>query len=370
MKPAKLALEDGSVFEGLSFGASGERSGEVVFNTAMSGYQEILTDPSYKGQIVVMTYTQIGNYGINPEDNESSKPWLEGFAAREFSKIASNWRSSKTLEEYFNENNIMAIESIDTRALTRKIRITGSMNGVLSTEDLDDKSLTAKAKKIPSMSGLDLVKYVTRSKSGKWNEIYNKLNGKHDLKYKVALIDCGVKYNIVRLLVESSCDVSLLPATTTAKEILDGHYDGLCISNGPGDPTAVTYTIQTVKEVIKSKMPVIGICLGHQIIGAAMGANVYKLKFGHHGANHPVKNIKNGKIEITSQNHGFSVDDKSALQQGFEVTHINLNDGSVEGMRHKEYPVFCVQYHPESAPGPHDSRYLFEEFCGMFAEKK
>jgi carbamoyl-phosphate synthase small subunit len=370
MKLAKLALEDGTVFAGRSFGADGERSGEVVFNTAMSGYQEVLTDPSYKGQIVTMTYPHIGNYGVNDQDWESGKVWVEGFVAREFSRVVSNFRSSGGLDGYFREHGIVAIDDIDTRALTRKLRLTGSMNGVLSTVELDDAELAAKAKAIPKMSGLDLVKFVTSDKPRHWQEfVTHDRNGKNGLmKYKVAVVDCGVKYNIIRSLVHMGCDVTVFPATVAAKELAE--YDGVCLSNGPGDPEAVTYTISAVKELLRQEMPIFGICLGHQILGLALGARTYKLKFGHHGANHPIRNEITRKVEITSQNHGFAVEQKSLEAVGGEVTHVNLNDGAVEGLRHKSMPVFSVQYHPEAAPGPHDASYLFQQFLKNMEAKK
>jgi carbamoyl-phosphate synthase small subunit len=370
MKLAKLALEDGTVFTGRSFGADGERSGEVVFNTAMSGYQEVLTDPSYKGQIVTMTYPHIGNYGVNEEDWESNKVWVEGFVAREFSKVASNFRSTSGLEEFLKTHGIVAIDDIDTRALTRKLRLTGSMNGVLSTMELDDAKLAGKAKAIPKMSGLDLVKYVTSDKPRHWREfVTHDGNGKPaSFKHKVAVVDCGVKFNIVRSLVHLGCDVTVYPANVAAKEL--EKYDGVCLSNGPGDPEAVTYTIAAVKDLLKKEKPIFGICLGHQILGLALGAKTYKLKFGHHGANHPIRNEITKKVEITSQNHGFAVEEKSLEAAGGEVTHVNLNDGAVEGLRHKSLPVFSVQYHPEAAPGPHDASYLFQQFLKNMETKK
>ena len=362
MKVAKLALEDGTVFSGRSFGADGEKSGEVVFNTAMSGYQEVLTDPSYKGQIVTMTYPHIGNYGVNEEDWESGKPWVEGFVAREFSPVASNQRATARLDEFFRRHGILAIDDIDTRALTRRLRLDGSMNGVLSTVELDDAKLVAKAKAIPKMGGLDLVKYVTCDRPRPWREFVT-----HDaqakagpFKFKVGLVDCGAKFNIVRELVKLGCDVTVHPANATAKDL--EAYDGVMLSNGPGDPAAVTYTVETVKGLIRKGKPVFGICLGHQILGLALGAKTYKLPFGHHGANHPIQQVANGKVEITSQNHGFAGEEKSLVAAGGEVTHISLNDGAVEGLRHKSLPVFSVQYHPEAAPGPHDAHYLFDQF--------
>ena len=370
MRVAKLALEDGTVFTGRSFGAEGERSGEVVFNTAMSGYQEILTDPSYKGQIVTMTYPHIGNTGVNEEDFESSRVWVEGFVAREFSRVTSNWRATSDLDGFFRKHGVVAIDDIDTRALTRRLRIDGSMNGLLSTVELDDRKLVERAKAIPKMAGLDLVKYVTSDRARPWKEfVTHDANGKSvPLKYKVAVIDCGVKFNIIRSLVHMGCDVTVHPATVTAKE-LEG-YDGVCLSNGPGDPAVVTYTIETVKGLLKKETPIFGICLGHQILGLALGAKTYKLAFGHHGANHPIKNLKTGKVEITSQNHGFCVEEKTLRAAGGEVTHVNLNDGAVEGLRHTSLPVFSVQYHPEAAPGPRDARYLFDQFIATMDAQK
>jgi len=371
MKTAKLALEDGTVFAGRSFGADGERSGEIVFNTAMSGYQEILTDPSYKGQIVTMTYPHIGNYGINEEDFESARPWVEGFVAREFSRVSSNHRAGARLEEFFARHGIMAVDDVDTRAITRRLRIDGAMNGVLSTVELDDAKLVAKARAIPKMSGLDLVKHVTCDRPRPWRDFVT-----HDaswtapeLRHRVAVVDCGVKYNIIRSLVRHGCDVTVHPAGATARD-LEG-YDGVCLSNGPGDPSAVTYTIEAAQGLLRKEKPVFGICLGHQILGLALGAQVYKLPFGHHGANHPIRRVATGQVEITSQNHGFAVEEKSLQAAGGEVTHVNLNDGAVEGLRHKSLPVFSVQYHPEASPGPHDASYLFEEFVrNMEAVKK
>jgi carbamoyl-phosphate synthase small subunit len=370
VKVAKLALEDGTVFTGRSFGAEGERSGEVVFNTAMSGYQEILTDPSYKGQIVTMTYPHIGNTGINEEDFESEKPWVEGFVAREFSRVSSNQRATSSLEEFFRRRGIMAIDDIDTRAMTRRLRLDGSMNGVLSTADLDDAGLVAKARAIPKMSGLDLVKFVTSDRPRHWKEfVTHDANGRSvELKHRVALVNCGVKFNIVRSLVHRGCDVTVYPATAAAKD-LEG-YDGVCLSNGPGDPAAVTYAIESVRGLLRKETPIFGICLGHQILGLALGAETYKLRFGHHGANHPIKNLLSGRVEITSQNHGFAVEEKTLRAAGGEVTHVNLNDGAVEGLRHRSLPVFSVQYHPEASPGPHDASYLFEQFLENIEQMK
>jgi carbamoyl-phosphate synthase small subunit len=354
-KKAKIALEDGRIFVGLSFGATGERYGEVVFNTSMAGYQEILTDPSYKGQIVTMTYPLIGNYGVNPEDIESRKPFVEGFVVKECSRIASSWRSQKSLDEYLRENNIVGIESIDTRALTRHIRLQGAMKAVISTEDLDEKSLVKKTKASPGLIGRDLVKEVTSDRIENWSE-----KG----KYRVVAVDCGIKFNILRELVNNGCQVTVVPARTEAEEILNMKPDGVLLSNGPGDPVGVPYVVQTVKKLI-GKLPIFGICLGHQMLGLAFGGKTYKLKFGHHGANHPVKDLRTGKIAVTVQNHGFCVDIDSLNKDNIEITHINLNDNTLEGMRHKRLPIFSIQFHPEASPGPHDAQYLFKEFVEM-----
>lgn len=352
---ARLSLEDGTTFSGSSFGATGTRCGEVVFNTSLSGYQEILTDPSYKGQIVTMTYPLIGNYGLNPEDVESKKPFVEGFVVKECSRIASNWRSQQGLDEYLRENNIIGIEGLDTRALTRHIRLRGAMKAVISTEDLDDKSLVNKARSSPGLMGRDLVREVTSDKIQSWNK-----NG----KYQVVVIDCGVKYNILRELANYSCGVIVVPADTEAEQILKMKPDGLLLSNGPGDPAAVPYVAGTVKKLI-GKLPIFGICLGHQMLGLALGGRTYKLKFGHHGGNHPVKDLKSGRINITVQNHGFCVDINSLSKKDIEITHLNLNDNTLEGMRHKKLPIFSVQFHPEASPGPHDAKYLFQKFVEM-----
>ncbi len=350
-----LALEDGTCFEGASFGAEGEKSGEIVFNTSMTGYQEILTDPSYHGQIVAMTYPLIGNYGINEEDFESGKPQVEGFVVKECSRIVSNWRASTSLPEFLKKHNIIGVEGIDTRALTRHIRSIGAMKAVISTTDSDKKSLVEKAKASPGLVGRDLVKEVTCKKTYSWNK-----TGKH----KIVVLDCGVKYNILRELASRDCQVIVVPADTPAKEILGLKPNGILLSNGPGDPAAVTYVIDTVKQLI-GKLPIFGICLGQQMIGLALGGKTYKLKFGHRGANQPVKNLKTGKVDITSQNHGFCVDIESIPKGVAEVTHINLNDRTAEGLKHKKLPVFSVQYHPEASPGPHDPKHLFDEFVKL-----
>jgi carbamoyl-phosphate synthase small subunit len=354
---AILALEDGKVFRGKSFGANGERYGEAVFNTSMTGYQEIITDPSYKGQIIVMTYPLIGNYGVNKEDVESRRPFLEGFVVKENSKIASNWRANESLGEYLKNNGILGIEGIDTRALTLHIRDAGAMKAVLSTEDSNEKRLIQKARNSQGLIGVDLVKEVTCKKTYTWPNIKNS-------KYKVVVLDCGVKYNILRKLAENKCRVIVVPANTQAGEILKLKPDGLLLSNGPGDPAAVKYVIETTRGLI-GKLPIFGICLGQQMLGLAMGGKAYKLKFGHHGANHPVKDLRTGKVSITVQNHGFCVDINSLNKKEIEITHINLNDKTLEGMRHKKLPLFSVQFHPEASAGPHDAGYLFSEFIGM-----
>lgn len=357
---ALIVLEDGRVFEGVSFAATGERFGEVVFNTSLTGYQEILTDPSYKGQIVTMTYPLIGNYGVNPEDVEAKGPFVEGFVVREASRIVSNWRATKTLGQYLKENNIIGIEGVDTRALTRHIRLQGAMKAVISTADLNIKSLVKKAKASPGLIGRDMVKEVTSDKPVQWSK---------EGKYKVIVLDCGVKYNILRILADLGCDVVVVPAKTTAEEILEQKPKGLLLSNGPGDPAAVPYVVETVKKLL-GKLPIFGICLGHQMLGQALGGATYKLKFGHHGGNHPVKDLKTGKISITVQNHGFCVDIDSLNKEDIEITHINLNDNTLEGIRHKKLPIFSVQFHPESSPGPHDAQYLFGEFIEMIKDAK
>ena len=360
--PAILALEDGMVFKGNSFGSSGQALGEVVFNTSMAGYQEIITDPSYKGQIVMMTYPLIGNYGINKEDVESRRPFLEGFVVKEYSKIASNWRKDQGLGEYLKENNILAIEGIDTRALTLHIREKGSLKAVLSTQDFDENSLVDKAKTSRGLAGLDLVKDVTIPRKYAYTQI-------KDAKFKVVVLDCGVKYNILRELLRYKCNVIVLPAQATAKEILAAHPDGVLLSNGPGDPAAVDYVVKTVACLI-GQVPIFGICLGHQMLALALGGKTYKLKFGHHGANHPVKDLKTGKVYITSQNHSFCVDIDSLPKKDIQLTHVNLNDGTLEGLRHKKLPIFSVQFHPEAAPGPQDAEYLFAEFARLMKNSK
>lgn len=369
---AKLALEDGTVFAGEALGARGEVDGEVVFNTSMTGYQEILTDPSYRGQIVTMTYPEIGNYGVNDEDVESHRPHLAGFIVRENSRIASNFRAQGQLGEYLDRHGIVGLAGIDTRSLVRRIRIHGAMKGVLSTIDQDADSLVAKAKASPGLVGRDLVREVVPAEAREWDEslgYWAQLDaeskgsprGPHD-KHVVAL-DYGMKWNIARHLRDVGCRVTILPGTATADEILTLNPDGVFLSNGPGDPEPLHYAIETIRGLL-GKKPVFGICLGHQLLGLACGAKTFKLKFGHRGANQPVLNVLNGKVEITAQNHGFAVDENS-LPAHLEITHRNLNDNTVAGMRHRQLPAFSVQYHPEASAGPHDSRYLFKQFHEM-----
>ncbi len=371
---AILALEDGRIFKGKSFGASGERYGEVVFNTSMTGYQEILTDPSYKGQIVAMTYPLIGNYGINKDDMESHRIFLEGFVVKEYSKIASNWRSHKSLGDYLKENNILGIEGIDTRELTLHIRKRGAMKAVLSSVDLNEERLVKKAQASYGLIGIDLVREVTSDKMYIWSSLDDPTSLARDKqikdsRYKVIVLDCGVKYNILRKLIENKCQVIVMPAKTKAEEILKLKPDGLLLSNGPGDPAAVKYVIETTRKLI-GKLPIFGICLGHQMLGLALGGRTYKLKFGHHGANHPVKDLKTGKVSITVQNHGFCVDIDSLNKKKVEITHINLNDQTLEGMRHKKLSLFSVQFHPEASAGPHDAQYLFNDFVDLMEKSR
>jgi carbamoyl-phosphate synthase small subunit len=368
--PVKLALEDGTVFTGRSFGASGETFGEVVFNTSMTGYQEVLTDPSYKGQIVTMTYPLIGNYGVNPEDRESRSPHVEGFVIRELARFPSNFRSRLALDSYLTEQRVMGMEGIDTRALVRRIRVRGAMTGVISTVDLDDASLVQKARTKPGILGRDLVREVTPPRAFTWTEgfissfPYQPQPARPADRHVVA-IDYGMKWNILRYLVQVGCRVTVMPATATAEEVLAQKPDGVFLSNGPGDPGAVSYAVETISRLAGRK-PIFGICLGHQFLALALGARTFKLKFGHRGANQPVLNQRTQRVEITTQNHGFAVS-KENLPADLEPTHVNLNDGTIEGLRHRRSPTFSVQYHPEASAGPHDSSYLFEEFRAMMS---
>ncbi len=380
-KKAILALSDGKIFEGISFGSEGETSGEIVFNTSITGYQEILTDPSYKGQIVNMTYPLIGNYGICEEDHESRQPYAEALIIKELSPFPSNWRSNVSLDEFMKNRGIMGIQGIDTRALTRHIRDYGEQVGIISTIDADHQSLISKASELPGLEGKDLVKEVSCQKPYSWEEAEIEINTasksahdqpEHSKQYKVIVYDCGVKYNILRKLRNHNCDVTVVPASTSAKEVLSMSPDGIVVSNGPGDPAAVPYMVENITDII-GKKPVMGICLGNQIIAQALGYKTFKLKFGHHGGNQPVMDLRTKKVAITSQNHCFAIDGES-LNNGqsckfgkVEISHINLNDESIEGLRCVDVPAFAVQYHPEASPGPHDSSYIFNEFIEMIA---
>jgi carbamoyl-phosphate synthase small subunit len=373
MQHALLALEDGTVFRGASFGAPGETFGEVVFNTNLTGYQEVLTDPSYKGQIVVMTYPLIGNYGINDADLESQRPQVEGFVVKEGSKHASNWRAQYSLEEWLQRHAVVGIQRLDTRALTRHLRTRGAMRGAISCLDLSPDSLVARVQASPSLIGRDLVCEVTcdgaytwTAGEWRWPEEHVHHLERPGERFHVLAYDFGIKRNILRKLVQSGCDVTVVPAHTSAAEALQCNPDGIFLSNGPGDPEGVPYAIEAVRQLIGIK-PIFGICLGHQILALALGGRTYKLKFGHRGGNQPVLHLATQKVEITAQNHGFAVDVES-LPGNVEVTHVNLNDHTVEGMRHRELPIFSVQYHPEASPGPHDSWYLFEHFRVMLDE--
>jgi len=365
---ATLALENGIWYEGESAGAPGETGGEVVFNTSMTGYQEVLTDPSYAGQIVTMTTPEIGNYGIADEDGESRGPRVAGFIVREESPIASNWRADTTLRDFLVRHGIVAISGIDTRALTRVLRSSGVMRGIIATGDVDPRILIDKAKAVAPMEGSDLVLGVTCDAPFDWrpelspsDEFAPEPERRARRQLKIAAYDFGMKWNILRRFTAHGCDVRVFPATAPASDLLAMSPDGVFLSNGPGDPAALGYAIRNARELVKSDIPVFGICLGHQLLSLAMGGQTYKLKFGHRGGNHPVKDLQTGKIEITAQNHGFAVDPQS-LPSDVAVTHVNLYDGTVEGLRHQNKPVFCVQYHPEAAPGPHDADYLFRQF--------
>ena len=364
--PGFLALEDGTVFEGVSIGAEGEMDGEVVFNTSITGYQEILTDPSYRGQIVTMTYPMIGNVGVNEDDLESGFPRVAGFVVRECSRLHSNFRSSGSLPEYLKKHGIVAVSGIDTRSIVRKIRSTGALKGIISTRDSNHASLVNKAKLSPGLVGRDLVREVTPKEASQWGVPLHSMaiTGSESIALNsqphVVCLDYGMKWNIPRHLAQRGNKVTILPGTSTAEEVLATKPDGIFLSNGPGDPEPLTYAIQTIKNVL-GKKPVFGICLGHQLLSLAGGAKTFKLKFGHRGANQPVLNCKTGQVEITSQNHGFAVKEES-LPACFEITHRNLNDNTIAGVRHKNVEAFSVQYHPEASAGPHDSSYLFDEF--------
>lgn len=385
-KKAILALADGRYYEGVSFGAEGEAVGEVVFNTSMTGYQEILTDPSYESQLVAMTYPQIGNVGVNPEDVESRRPFMKGFIVKEYTFQPSNWRSTEPLHEYMRRHGIVGIEGIDTRSLVRHLRDQGSQEAVISTLESTPDALVAKAKASPGIVGVDLVRNVTCANPYDWNEgmwelgegykkrrVVPKRKGKKTGSFRapaffVVAYDYGIKFNILRNLAESGCQVRVVPAAMPGEDVLAMNPDGIFLSNGPGDPDAVPYAKENVQKLI-GKKPIFGICLGHQIMGLALGGKTYKLKFGHHGGNQPVMDLKTRKVEITAQNHGFAVDAES-LKGAAEVTHLNLNDNTVEGLAHRELPIFSVQYHPESSPGPHDANYLFRRFVELMAQHR
>jgi carbamoyl-phosphate synthase small subunit len=379
-----LLLEDGTSFRGQSFGAEGEATGEIVFNTSMTGYQEILTDPSYSEQIITMTYPEIGNTGVNLEDRESQRPFLHGFVVREYNPVPSSWRAEASLGEYLKENGIVALEGIDTRRLVLKIRSAGAKRGIISTVDLDEDSLLEKVLEYPGLVGRDLVRGITTQEVYSWEEGvperfgFDHVVGLRDAdtdsthekrKYHVVAFDFGIKRNLLRLLVHNGCEVTAVPATSSVGEVLSLEPDGVFLSNGPGDPDGVQGIKENIRELMEKGIPIFGVCLGHQILALASGGKTYKLKFGHRGANQPVKDLRTGKVDITSQNHGFAVDGDSIKKTGFRISHINLNDNTIEGMVHEELPVFSVQYHPEASPGPHDSSYLFERFLEMMESK-
>ena len=375
MKKAILALEDGHFFYGYAFSgfSQKETGGEVIFNTSMTGYQEILTDPSYKGQIVVMTPSEVGNYGTNSEDIESEKVHVNGFVIKDLSPIASNWRAEKTLQEYLEENNVIGIYGVDTRALVRIIRQYGVMKGYIGIGDISPQEAVKKARSIPDISELDLVSQVSHKEPYKWEETswhwpegYGKQKEK---KYKVAVLDFGIKRNILRLMADRGLDLTVFPHNTKAEDIIDFKPDGIFLSNGPGDPSILHFQIQQIKKLLHTDIPIFGICLGHQLLSWAIGGRTYKLEFGHHGGNHPVKNLKTGKVEITAQNHNYATDPDS-LPQNVEITHINLNDDTIEGIRLTDRPAFSIQHHPEASPGPHDSHYIFDEFVKLIEECK
>jgi carbamoyl-phosphate synthase small subunit len=370
-RAALLALADGRIFRGEALGAPGESSGEVVFNTSMTGYQEILTDPSYRGQMVCMTYPLIGNYGINPEDVESHRPWVNGFIVKEACPYPSSWRARVPLDAYLREHGIVGIQGIDTRALTRHLRDHGAQEGIISTEEPDAARLAERARARPGLVGRDLVTEVSVKSPHGWDEAPWDLARGYTTppppRFKVIAFDSGIKQNILRCLAGLGCQVEVMPADTPAAAVLERNPDGIFLSNGPGDPEAVPYLIETVRGLI-GRAPIFGICLGNQILGLAFGGSTYKLKFGHHGGNHPVKDLATGRVEITAQNHGFAVDPGSVAKHGLVETHVNLNDGTSEGMRHRELPIFSVQYHPEASPGPHDAHYLFRRFVDLMTK--
>ncbi|HKV62218.1 MAG TPA: glutamine-hydrolyzing carbamoyl-phosphate synthase small subunit [Candidatus Acidoferrum sp.] len=379
-RPAILALEDGRIFNGRAAGAITRRGGEVVFNTSLTGYQEVFTDPSYAGQIVCLTYPHIGNVGANLEDEESSKPYIDSLIVREFSQVSSNWRSAETAQLYLNRHKIPVIWDIDTRALVRHIRNVGALRGIVATDGTPAEQLIFEAKQLPSMAGQELASRVTCGKSygwdkgsvevaiSPWSEQMGESDAQADThKHRVVAYDYGIKQNILRLLVDHQCEVYVVPAQTSAEDVLAMKPDGVFLSNGPGDPEPITYAVENIQKLI-GRVPVFGICLGHQLCGLALGGKTFKLKFGHHGSNHPVKNLLTEQVEITAQNHGFCVDPESLSSSEVEITHVNLNDHTNEGMRHKSKPLFSVQYHPEASPGPHDSHYLFTQFTDMMKE--
>ena len=366
---ATLTLADGTSFAGYSFGGEGEAAGEVVFNTSMTGYQEILTDPSYEGQLVTMTYPQIGNVGVNPEDDESRRPFVKGFIVKEYCAVPSNWRATRSLHDYMREHGIVGIEGVDTRALVTHIRQRGAQEGVISTAGADGADLAAKARLLGGLEGRDLVQNVSCEEPYTWDQGGWRMGGGFapaaSPEFRVVAYDYGIKFNILRGLVDAGCAVTVVPARTPAADVLALDPDGVFLSNGPGDPAAVPYAADNVRRLV-GRRPIFGICLGHQILGLALGGRTFKLKFGHHGGNQPVMDLTTGKVEITTQNHGFAVDADS-LAGAVEVTHLNLNDRTVEGLRHRELPIFSVQYHPEASPGPHDAAYLFDRFRGLMA---
>ncbi|HXM92775.1 MAG TPA: glutamine-hydrolyzing carbamoyl-phosphate synthase small subunit [Candidatus Dormibacteraeota bacterium] len=375
-------MEDGRIFNGRAAGAITRRGGEVVFNTSLTGYQEVFTDPSYAGQIVCLTYPHIGNVGANPEDEEASRPYIEGLVVREFSQNSSNWRSSETAQLYLNRHKIPAIWDIDTRALVRHIRKVGALRGMVATDGTTADQLIHEAKKIPTMAGQELASRVTCAETYGWDKgsidlatapwtehMGGAITSSETKQYRVVAYDYGIKQNILRLLVDHHCEVKVVPAHTSAQDVLAMQPDGVFLSNGPGDPEPISYAVESIKKLL-GHVPIFGICLGHQLCGLALGGKTFKLKFGHHGSNHPVMNLLTDKVEITAQNHGFCVDPESLPSSEVEMTHVNLNDHTNEGMRHKKFPLFSVQYHPEASPGPHDSHYLFTQFTELMKEAR